>query len=187
MSVGIPTGQGLVSAPLAGVAGVGSVAVQVQPLEQLRVLVGVPGSALVWVLVDGWARPLPGEWRWLAVRWGLSRSGLPRLGLLGSAVLRLVVAWRCCWPPEPAASSPPELWPPPVPAGMPGFAPCPSSCPPPAPPRGWHPGAPVGLAVTATSGWRAVRGCPGSAATARAGWCWAMAPGWTPSAVLVTP
>ena len=96
-----------------------------------------------------------------------------------------MAAWRCCWPPARAAASRPELWPPPVPAGMPGFAPCPSNCQPPAQRPGWHPGAPVGPAATAASGGRVIRGCPGSVATARAGWCWLPVQGWRPSAVPV--
>ena len=95
------------------------------------------------------------------------------------------VAWRCCWAPAPAALSRQELWPPLVPAGTPGSAPCPSSCQPPAQQRGWHPGAPVGPVATATSGWRAVQGCPGSVATARAGSYWVPAQEWRPSAVPV--
>ena len=99
----------------------------------------------------------------------------------------MVAAWRCCWLPGSAASSHRELWPPPVPAVTPGSAPSPSSCQPPAQLRGWHPVAPVALAARATSGWRAVRGCPGSVATVRAGWCWATAQGWRPLAVPVMP
>ena len=97
------------------------------------------------------------------------------------------MAWRCCWPPGPAALSRPELWPQPVPAGTPGSAPSPSSFQPPAQRHDWHPGAPVALAVTTTSGWRAVRGWPGSVATAPAGLCWVPMQGWRPSAVPVTP
>ena len=93
------------------------------------------------------------------------------------------VAWRCCWPPAPAAASLQALWPRPVPAGMLGSAPSPSSCLPPAQRHGWHQGAPVGPAATAAFGWRAVRGCPGSVARARAGWCWRPLQGWRPPAV----
>ena len=105
--------------------------------------------------------------------------------VLRPGLLPAEVAWRCCWPPAPAASSLQALWPRPVPAGMPGSAPSPSSCLPPAQRHGWHQGAPVGPAATAASGWRAVRGSPGSVARARPGLCWLPAQGWRPSAVPV--
>ena len=105
--------------------------------------------------------------------------------VLSPGLLPAEVAWRCCWPPAPAAASLQALWPRPVPAGMLGSAPSPSSCLPPAQRHGWHQGAPVGPAATAAFGWRAVRGCPGSVARARAGWCWRPLQGWRPPAVPV--
>ena len=144
------------------------------------VLLLVQGSVLMWVpelapVLALEARPLL----------GLARSALLGLGLLQAGLLQAGVAWRCCWPPAPAALSLQELWPQPVPAEMLGSAPCPSSCQPPAQRRGSHPVAPVGPVATAASVWRAVRGCPGSVATAQAGWCWVPEQGWRPWAVLV--
>lgn len=143
----------------------------VRLVRVVRVPVGQPGvlALQAWVEEAAGLRPrrMPVA-RWVRL-WELLRLFAQLRRVLGLRVLclpalRPSVRRRCGFPAPAGASRPwSGRWP--VPAGPPGFAPCPSSCPPPARRRGGCRCARAVPAVRAACVWRAAPGRPGSAAT----------------------